>query len=44
MTNQNVTILALSGGSFSAAELAHDRTLAFLKQHLGSAVIQGVIV
>ncbi len=25
-----------------AAELAHDRTLAFLKQHLGSGVIQGV--
>ena len=24
------------------AELAHDRTLAFLKQHLGSTVIQGV--
>jgi carboxymethylenebutenolidase len=26
----------------AAAELARDRTLAFLKQHLGSAVIQGV--
>ncbi|HEY9630580.1 MAG TPA: dienelactone hydrolase family protein [Coleofasciculaceae cyanobacterium] len=26
----------------AAAELAHDRTLAFLKQHLGSGVIQGV--
>ncbi len=67
MTTQNVTIPALSGGSFSAylaapntqpdagivliqeilgvntnmrqiAELAHDRTLAFLKQHLGSGV------
>jgi carboxymethylenebutenolidase len=26
----------------AAAELAHDRTLTFLKQHLGSGVIQGV--
>ena len=26
----------------AAAELAHDRTLAFLKQHLGSGVTQGV--
>jgi carboxymethylenebutenolidase len=25
----------------AAAELAHDRTLAFLKQHLGSGVTQG---
>lgn len=25
----------------AAAELAHDRTLAFLKQHLGSGVVQG---
>jgi carboxymethylenebutenolidase len=35
-------------GSFAyrqaAAELAHDRTLAFLKQHLGSGIIQGATI
>lgn len=34
----------LNGSAYrkEAAELAHDRTLAFLKQHLGSGVTQGV--
>ena len=31
-----------AGSRDNSTELARDRTLAFLKQHLGSTVIQGV--